>query len=179
MVSCGESEWCPGVPLFTSAHLPSVTSWPTCCEHLDLGSACSRPHQGHPPSMVRPTAFWWPVEPTQDAWRPTSKGKFPLSFSSHNHSQSLINLLTSFPATFELFISKEAGRNRGELLLCPLTQLQVKNNPKFLKAGIWVIILIILVNKHDHFLSLKPFAYTISLNCCSWPLVLDNAAERK
>lgn len=67
----------PRVLLLTSARLSSVPSRPTCCDHLDLDSACPRPHQGHPPSMVRSTCFWWPLEPTQDALRPTSKGNSP------------------------------------------------------------------------------------------------------
>lgn len=52
-------------------------------------------------------------------------------------------------------------------------------NPKFLKAETVVIILIMLINKHDSFVSLKHFANTIYTNCYSCPLVLDNVAEWK
>lgn len=157
--------------LLTSAHLSSVPSRPTCCDHLDLDSACPRPHQGHPPSMVRPTCFWWPLEPTQDALRPISKGKSPglYPFFSYSDSQPLISLPTRFPATLEFFVSKDAGIDSNSS----------EKNPKFLKARTVVILLIILVNTHDSFLFLKPFAYTISTNCYSRPQALDNATEWK
>lgn len=123
------------VPRVTALHLRASMLSHTCakapsiCDHLDLGSACSRPHQAQPSSMARSPSFGFTS--THSRSFEANIEREGLDFYPFLPTMILgpsANLPSPFPATFELSVSRDTGRNRDELFSCPSTQIQVKRS---------------------------------------------------